>query len=112
MGEEHGYVDETTRERILRLLLESRRPLSAAEIASLVGLDPARSEKLVYEHLKHIAKTLRRRRGGRYVLYMVPPRCRDCGYVFTDLDEPRRPSKCPRCRSQRIEPPRFYIEER
>ena len=105
------YVEETTRERILRLLLESRKPLSAAEIATLLGLDPVHAEKEIYSHLKHIAKTLRRRYGGRYTLYMVPPRCRNCGYIFKDLSEPRRPSKCPRCRSQRIEPPRFYIEE-
>ncbi|HID42001.1 MAG TPA: transcriptional regulator, partial [Pyrodictium sp.] len=47
---------------------------------------------------------------GRAVLYMIPPRCRNCGYVFTDLDSPKKPSKCPMCKSQRIEPPRFYIE--
>ena len=101
----------TIRERILRLLIASRRPLSAREIAELVGLDPVRGEREVYEHLRHLAKTLRRRHGGRAVLYMIPPRCRDCGYVFTDLDRPRRPSRCPRCHSQRIEPPRFYVEE-
>ncbi len=104
-------IEETTRERILKVLLESKTPLSAREIAELVGLDPARGEKEVYEHLRHLAKTVRRRYGGRLVLYMVPPRCRDCGYVFKDLAEPRRPSRCPRCRSQRIEPPRFYIAE-
>ncbi len=105
MGEEG-----TVRERIMRLLMESRRPLTAREIAVMVGLDPNTGEAEVYEHLKHIAKTLRRRYGGRAVLYMIPPRCKDCGYVFTDLREPRKPSRCPRCKSQRIEPPRFYIE--
>ncbi len=104
-------MEGTIRERILRLLMESRQPLTAREIAVLVGLDPVRGEKEVYEHLRHLAKTLRRRHGGRAVLYMIPPRCRDCGYVFRDLREPRRPSRCPRCRSQRIEPPRFYVEE-
>ena len=104
-------VEDTVRKRILRLLMESRQPLTAREIAVLVGLDPIRGEKEVYEHLRHLAKTLRRRHGGRAVLYMIPPRCKDCGYVFRDLREPRRPSRCPRCRSQRIEPPRFYVEE-
>ncbi len=100
----------TVRERIIGLLMEARRPLTAKEIAEMVGLDPVRGETEVYEHLKHIAKTLRRRYGGRAVLYMIPPRCRNCGYVFTDLREPKKPSRCPRCKSQRIEPPRFYIE--
>ncbi len=103
-------IEETVREKILKLLMETRRPLTAREIAEIVGLDPQRGEAEVYEHLKHIAKTLRRRHGGKAVLYMIPPRCRNCGYVFTDLKEPKRPSKCPRCKSQRIEPPRFYIE--
>lgn len=103
-------LEETVRERIIRVLMESRTPLTAREIAELVGLDPVRGEREVYEHLRHIAKTLRRRSGGKAVLYMIPPRCRSCGYVFTDLREPRRPSRCPRCKSQRIEPPRFYIE--
>jgi len=106
-----GPDDGTTRERILRLLLEARRPLSAREIAASLGLDPVRSEREIYEHIRHIAKTLRRRYGGRYTVYMVPPRCRNCGYVFTDLAEARRPSRCPRCKSQRIAPPLFYVEE-
>jgi hypothetical protein len=101
-------LDETVREKIMKVLLESKSALSAQEIAELVGLDPTTAEKEVYEHLKHITKTLRRRYGRRAVLYMIPPRCKDCGYEFKDLSEPRRPSRCPRCRSQRIEPPRFY----
>ncbi len=103
--------EDTVRERIIKVLMESRRPLTAREIAELVGLDPVRGEREVYEHLRHIAKTLKRRHGGRAVLYMIPPVCRNCGYVFRDLREPRRPSRCPKCRSQRIEPPKFYISE-
>ncbi len=103
--------EDTVRERIIKVLMESRTPLTAKEIAELVGLDPVRSEREVYEHLRHIAKTLKRRHGGRAVLYMIPPVCRNCGYVFRDLQEPRRPSRCPKCRSQRIEPPKFYINE-
>ena len=101
----------TVRERIIKILMEARRPLTAREIAMTLGLDPASSEAEIYEHLRHIAKTLRRRHGRKPVLYMIPPQCRDCGYVFSDLTEPYKPSKCPRCKSQRIDPPRFYIKE-
>ncbi len=105
-------MEETTlRERIVEVLEKSSRPLTAREIAVLVGLEPQQAEDLVYECISHIAKTLWRKSGGRRRVYMVPPRCKDCGYVFTSLDKPRRPSKCPRCKSQRIEPPRFYIGE-
>ena len=100
----------TIREKIVRLLMETQRPLTASEIASILGL-PVGSEREVYEHLSHIAKTVRRKSGGRLALYMVPPQCRKCGYVFKDLDKPRKPSKCPRCNSQWIDPPKFYIAE-
>jgi hypothetical protein len=101
-------AEGTIRERILKLLLQSSRPLSAAEIATELGLDPRRAERDIYEHLRHLAKTVKRRVPG-YRIYMVPPTCLSCGYVFSNLDKPRKPSKCPRCRSQRIAPPRFYL---
>ena len=102
---------ETIRERIARLLEETEHPLSAEEIAGIIGLDPHRDVRVVYEHIRHVSKTVFRRSGGRLQVFMVPPRCRECGYVFR-LETPRKPSKCPRCGSQRIEPPRFIIMKR
>ncbi|MEM0037309.1 MAG: transcriptional regulator [Zestosphaera sp.] len=102
-----GGVELTTRERILNLLLRSEGPLTAEDIISELGLRVTPGE--VYEHLKHVAKTLKRAYGGSYYLAMVPPTCRSCGYVFKGLEEPRKPSKCPKCRSQRINPPAFKI---
>jgi len=104
-------LNETTRERIIRLLMESKTPLSARDIALELGLDPKLGERMVYEHLLHIAKTIRRQSGGRLALYMMPPKCRNCGYVFKNLDKPRKPSRCPRCKSERIDPPLFKIFE-
>ena len=101
---------ETLREKIKRLLIETKYPLSVEEIALSLSLDP-RDKDLVYEHLKHIAKTIRRESQGKLVLYMLPPKCRNCGYIFKNLDKPRKPSKCPKCRSQRIDSPKFIIEE-
>ncbi len=101
----------TIREKILRVLLETKEPLDAYTIALEVGLDPGISEKEIYEHLVHIAKTIRRQSKGKLMLYMIPPQCRNCGYVFKDLRKPRKPSRCPRCRSQRITPPLFNIME-
>ncbi|NPA85137.1 MAG: transcriptional regulator [Crenarchaeota archaeon] len=93
---------ETTRERMMKLLSEASTPLSARDIALELGLD---SERAVYEELKHVAKSIRRS-GKR--LYIQPAYCRKCGYVFKDA-QIKRPSKCPRCKSQWIEPPRFII---
>jgi len=56
-----------------------------------------------------LARSVYSRSGGGEALLMVPPRCRRYGYVFKDLESPRKPSRCPRCRSEWIEPPRFTI---
>jgi len=98
----------TLREKIMKLLMESREPLSVDEIAAILGLSP-RDKHLVYDALTHIAKTIKRRSGGRLELVMIPPTCKKCGYVFKDLKKPRKPSRCPRCKSERINPPLFKI---
>ena len=97
----------TARERIIELLEESDSFLTADEISYLLNGEVNPSE--VYEHLRHIARSVRRRSGGRKVLLMKPPTCRRCGYVFKDLSRPRKPSRCPRCKSEWIEPPAFKI---
>ncbi len=102
---------ETIRERIARILREAERPLTAYEIALRLGMDP-RAEREIYTHIAHLAKSVRRRSGGREFVVMFPPRCRNCGYVFRDIDRPRRPSRCPSCRSTRIMPPMFMIASR
>ncbi len=102
--------EDSIRKRIMKLLEESATPLTARHIIDYLGLDI--EPKDVYEHLRHIAKTIRRVSGGRKVLVMRPPICRSCGYVFKDLDRPRKPSRCPRCKSEWIEPPAFKIIEK
>jgi predicted Zn-ribbon and HTH transcriptional regulator len=99
------------RERLIKLLRETDRPLSTSEIIRLLWLSP-RDKDLVYDALAHIAKTIRRRSGGREQLVMVPPMCLNCGYVFKDLERPRKPSRCPRCKSERISEPKFMIVEK
>ncbi len=104
-------LNETTREKIIKILRDSKEPLTVYEIAIRLGLDVKGCERIIYDHLKHIAKSIWRSSKGKYALFMLPPVCRNCGYVFKDLKEPRKPSKCLRCKSQRIEPPRFKIME-
>lgn len=100
------YSDASSiRQRIAKLLEGAENPLKAEEIAYALGID----EQEVYSHLAHIAKSIRRLSGGCKALLMVPPICKKCGYVFRDLDKPKKPSRCPRCRSEWLEPPRFII---
>lgn len=106
-----SYSDETLRKRLILLLSSRNEPLSISDILFELGLDRA-WEKEIYRALSHVAKTIWRSSGGKQMLYMIPPSCRNCGYVFKDLDKPRKPSKCPKCHGQRVDEPKFIILER
>lgn len=99
-------MDELTiREKIITLLSTINNPLTAYDITVNLGFKIDESE--VYEHLKHIAKTIRTQGG---TLLMRPPTCKVCGYVFKELEKPKKPTKCPKCKSERIAPPSFIIK--
>ncbi|MHC1629148.1 MAG: transcriptional regulator [Candidatus Nezhaarchaeales archaeon] len=98
----------TIREKIVELLRKADEPLTADDIILLLDLEDTRP-KDIYEHLKHIAKTVRAQSNNREMLVMIPPSCKSCGYTFTNLNKPKKPSKCPKCKSERISPPAFKI---
>ncbi|WP_456367953.1 transcriptional regulator [Thermococcus sp.] len=93
----------TRRERIISLLEE--RDYSPSELARTLGLRGKGSVKTVLEDLKAIQRIVKRE--GK-VLLIKPAECRRCGFVFRP--EIKIPTKCPRCRSEWIEEPRFKIE--
>lgn len=67
-----------------------------------------RKEKEVYEHLEHLAKSSKRK---DFILIIIPPRCKSCGYVF-DSEKIKRPTKCPICKSEKIDSPKFLIRKK
>jgi len=79
---------------------------SSRQLAELVGVP----ERQVEDHLIHVAKSVARDQTRRFVL--EPSRCRDCGFVFRERTRLTCPSRCPRCRSEAISPPRYGIELR
>ena len=101
-------MKETTRERIVNILLKAKEPLTAREIAELLDIHPLKGEKIVYEHILHVAKTIKRRFDGKLLLYVSPPICSNCGFKFNTI----KPSKCPKCKSERILPARFVVSSR
>lgn len=101
------YPYGSIRQRMVKLLESIAEPITAEDIANSLDIDV----NDVYIHLAHLAKTVWRSSSGKKALLMVPPRCRKCGYTFKNLDKPKKPSKCPRCRSEWIEHPRFIIRE-
>ncbi|MGB9704410.1 MAG: transcriptional regulator [Pyrobaculum sp.] len=96
---------ETVRERLVKALIESREPLTVNQLQILVNTELKPSE--LYDELEHVKRTLKRL---GYRLEVVPAVCRNCGYEFRDRERLKKPSRCPRCKSERIEPPRFYVE--
>ncbi len=63
-------------------------------------------EKEVYGHLSHIARSVVPQRQR---LVVIPSRCLMCGYVFDKRKRFTRPGRCPRCKRERIEEPRYQV---
>lgn len=93
----------TRRERIISLLEE--RDYSVSELAQVLGIKGKGSKRLILEDLKAIQKILRRE---EKVLLVKSAECRKCCFRFKP--EINIPSRCPRCKSEWIEEPRFKIE--
>ena len=91
---------ETVRRRLLRWLDEDEYDFEALRDALDLGV------RDLERHLRHVEKTLRAR-GSK--LRVTSPRCRDCGFGFPGRTAKHLhpPGRCPRCRGERIDPPRF-----
>ncbi len=92
---------KTIRQEIIELLIYT--PCTAKDVSHVVRI----SEKEFFEHLPHISKSLIR---YKQKLIVKPYICLACNYEFTDRKKFDRPTKCPKCREQRIEPATFKIE--
>jgi len=94
-------ADETVREALRQALRE--RPHTALELSGAVGIP----HKQVDDHLEHLQRSAEAS-GETFVI--EPARCKACGHEFRDRARLSRPSKCPKCKSERIEAPRFSLE--
>jgi len=91
----------TIRQQIMQAITGTR--CSARDLAHRIGI----SERDVEDHLAHIGKSVARDRRSRFLL--EPSTCQDCEFVFRGRTRLTRPSRCPKCRSEAISPPRFEI---
>jgi len=89
----------TRREEIIKLL--SERAESAHQLANHYKV----TLKEILEDLEHIAKSVKPKR-----LKQIPARCKHCGFIFKERSKVKRPSRCPRCRNERIQAQLFRIE--
>ncbi|AEC52299.1 hypothetical protein PNA2_1383 [Pyrococcus sp. NA2] len=93
------------REKIIELLLE--RDYSPTELARILDIRGKGAKKIILEDLKVIARIAKRE---GMVLLVRPAQCRKCGFIFRP--EINIPSRCPRCKSEWIEEPRFKLERK
>lgn len=93
---------QTIRSALLAALEEG--PATARDLSGAVGI----REKDVGAHLEHLSKSLWRE--GRRVA-ITPASCIACGFVFKDRTRFEKPGSCPQCRSTRIDPPVFTLNE-
>lgn len=100
-GEPDNESVETRRRRMRDLLARAESGLSLDDLVEI--FDVSRSVALA--DLKHLQLSLRHREES---LLMRPPSCAICGFVF-DADEPKAPSRCPSCKSRRLQAPVFRV---
>ena len=91
---------ETIRQQMIVLL--SEQEMSARELSQAIRI----SEKEVYEHLPHIARSVAVQ-NKKLVTHAV--QCLSCGYLFKDRKRFTRPSRCPRCKKSHLDEPRYRI---
>lgn len=87
----------------LRRVLAGSAPRGLDELSRELGV----SEKLLPDALEKVRRSLASS-GAR--LCQEPPRCIECGFAFEARARTKRPSRCPRCSSERLSRPRFWIE--
>ena len=91
---------ETIRQQMIRLL--STDVCSARDLSQMLRIQ----EKEVYSHLSHIARSVV---SQSHRLVVIPSRCLACGHIFDKRTKLTKPSRCPRCRGERIEHPKYQV---
>jgi predicted Zn-ribbon and HTH transcriptional regulator len=91
---------QTVRQEMITLL--SQEEHSAQDLSRILGI----RQQAVYDHLVHIARSVA---SQKKKLLITPPRCLDCGYVFKERKRFTSPSRCPRCKGEHIEKPRYQV---
>jgi hypothetical protein len=91
---------QTIRQQMITFL--SQGVYSARGLSQMLSIQ----EKEVYSHLSHVARSVVSQ-GNR--LIVIPSQCLACDYVFDERKRFTRPGRCPRCKGERIEHPRYQI---
>ncbi|MFH1510898.1 MAG: transcriptional regulator [Candidatus Woesearchaeota archaeon] len=90
----------TTRKEMIELLGKNRMSIRELALYFRITTDEAAID------LRHIAKSIY----PKQQLKMELPLCKSCGFEFKDRTKLRPPTKCPKCRHEKITEPKFWIE--
>jgi len=99
-GTNEGAGMPTVRQSIVDLLC--RGEFSAREVSQALGI----REKEVFDHLGHIGRSVARRNKR---LIVCPARCLQCAFVFVARGSYRKPGRCPVCKGEHIQDPRYTV---
>ena len=88
----------TKRQAIVEMLKETT--LSAEDLAALFKV----TVKEILLDLEHIQRSIRPKR-----FHITPASCHGCGFVFNERRRLSTPSRCPKCKGERIAPPFLHI---
>jgi hypothetical protein len=92
-------MEQTRRQEIRVLLIE--RSWTLDELASRYLV----RRRIITEDLAHIARSV----APRQRIQVVTPPCDACGFRFKDRRRFSDPSRCPRCKNERLAPQQFRI---
>ena len=90
----------TRREQIIEIL--SKEEKSAQLLANDFRIDLFE----ILDDLKHIKYSIKPRKS-----LMKPAQCRKCAFIFKERSRVKKPSKCPRSKSEWIMAPLFRIKK-
>lgn len=89
----------TRRQEIIELLEKEKK--SAQELANMFKVEMFE----ILGDLSHIRLSVKPRK-----LVMEPAQCRKCGFKFEERSKVKKPTKCPRCKGERIMAALFGID--
>jgi len=99
-AKENAEFSRTLRERTIDLLMKNPgKTFTAKEMCEILEVE---NESEIYAVLKQVARILRRK---GIALVFSQPVCKKCGFVMSKIYA----KKCPRCKSEWIEPAKFMV---
>jgi predicted Zn-ribbon and HTH transcriptional regulator len=92
-------MEGTIRQQIVALI--KVKPTDAYALSGAIGV----SQRVIESHIENVAKSYSK------FFKVTPAECKDCEFIFKDRKKYTKPTGCPKCMSESIMPPMFFIRE-